>query len=284
MARSNPNADVASQPKLNTTCRSLFETGTEEPELEPNLLYIVNTLLALKKTRDVTAWLASNEHNAGKLIMFVNVVCNKYDKLATENNNFVKNNKKLLASETPKNGVIQFLKNQHKRLQADNNTLRKMQEHNAGPTTSLEAAANPRVDQVVNNGIQHQSSLGPSDNATTSTASKRRFKLDNLNRFTGERDSIPIEQWLTQMEGKITEDEELIDTPRRRIVYVLNCLDGRAFKHVEPRARKNASKPWKNLDKMFAHLERVFGDSNRLKNAENKNQNLRQGNKNFNTF
>ena len=142
----------------------------------------------------------------------------------------------------------------------------------------------PRVSQMANEQRQHESSPGLSDNATTSTASKRRFKLDNPDRFTGEKDSVPIEQWLTQMEGKITEDEELIDTPTRRIVYVLNRLDGRAFKHVEPRTRKNVSRPWKDSDKMLAHLECVFGDSNCLENAENKYQTLRQGNKDFNTF
>ena len=82
----------------------------------------------------------------------------------------------------------------------------------------------------------------------------------------------------------MTEDEELIDTTKRRIVYVLNCLDGRAFKHVKPRARKNASKPWKDLDEMLTHLERVFGDANCLENAESEYQNLRQGNQDFNSF
>ena len=103
-------------------------------------------------------------------------------------------------------------------------------------------ATNSCVSQLSNDQRQHESSPGPLDN-TTSTTSKQRFKLDNPNRFTGDKNSIPIEQWLTQMEGKMTEDKELMDTPKRRIVYVLNRLDGRAFKHVEPCAKKNASKP-----------------------------------------
>ena len=300
MARSNPNMNAASQPKPNTTRRSFFEAGTEseEPEMELNLFAIVGAFLALKEPGDLVAWLTSEEHNAGKLIMFVNAVCDKYNELVTENNAFAKNNAELLASEARKDGVIQYLQDQNAGLRAENNTLHKMQHteqatltqhteqatatQHTGRASSL--ATDLRVSQATNKQRQHKSSPGPSDNAITSTASKRHFKLDNPNRFTGEKNSIPIEQWLTQMEGKMTEDEELMDTPRRHIVYVLNRLDGRAFKHMEPRARKNASKPWKDSNKMLAHLERVFGDSNRLENAENEYQNLRQGNRDFNSF
>ena len=107
MARSNPNTNAAGQSNT-TTRRSFLGTGSEKPEanMEPNLFYIVGAFLAIKEPEDVTAWLASDEHDAGKLIMFVNAVCKEYDKLATENNNLVKINKELSASKTQKNGVI----------------------------------------------------------------------------------------------------------------------------------------------------------------------------------
>ena len=90
MARSNPNTSAASQPKLNTTRCSFLGTGSEEPEdIETNPFYVVGALLEMKEPGDVTAWLASDEHNAGNLIMFVNAVCDEYDKLAAENNNLM---------------------------------------------------------------------------------------------------------------------------------------------------------------------------------------------------
>ena len=115
MARSHPNTDAASQPKPNTTRRSFFEAGieSEEPKMESNLFAIVGALLALKEPRGLGAWLASEEHNAGKLIMFVNAVCDEYNELVTENNTFAKNNAELLASETRKDGVIQYLQDQN---------------------------------------------------------------------------------------------------------------------------------------------------------------------------
>ena len=68
------------------------------------------------------------------------------------------------------------------------------------------------------------------------------------------------------------------------MVYVLNCVSGTTFGHLEPCARINATKPWKDLDKMLAYFERVFGDSNRRANAETKFRDLQQDRKDFNTF
>ena len=86
------------------------------------------------------------------------------------------------------------------------------------------------------------------------------------------------------MYGKMTADKDLMDTPKRRMVYVMNRVGGTAFSHLEPHAQRNATRPWKDSEKMLTYLEQVFGDLNRLKNAENKYLTLRQGNKDFNTF
>ena len=58
--------------------------------------------------------------------------------------------------------------------------------------------------------------------------------------------------------------------PWRRIVYVMNRVDGTAFGYPEPRTRgrEYGPRPWKDSDKMLAYLERVFGDPNRRQNAE----------------
>ena len=72
------------------------------------------------------------------------------------------------------------------------------------------------------------------------------------------------------MKGKMRVDENLMDTPWRRMAYVMSRVGGTAFGHLEPRTRENRSRPWKDSNKMLAYLERVFGDSNRRRNAEYK--------------
>ena len=86
------------------------------------------------------------------------------------------------------------------------------------------------------------------------------------------------------MRGKMAADDDLYDTPARRMVYVMSRVGEEAFGHLEPRARVNAPRPWKDSDEMLAYLERVFGDPNRRANAETQFRALRQGNKDFNTF
>ena len=79
-------------------------------------------------------------------------------------------------------------------------------------------------------------------------------------------------------------DEKLIDILKKRIAYVMNRVGSTTFKHVETRAKKNATKLWKNSNKMLVYFERVFGNPNRRQNAETEFQALRQDSKNFNTF
>ena len=102
---------------------------------------------------------------------------------------------------------------------------------------------------------------------------KRRFKLQDPPIFTGRRDGMPVVEWLVKMKGKMTVDKDLMDTPWRRMMYVMSRVGGTAFGHLEPcdqeqHAQKNRPRPWKDSDKMLSYLEQVFGDSNRRRNAE----------------
>ena len=103
-----------------------------------------------------------------------------------------------------------------------------------------------------------------------SSGSKHRFKLQDPPIFAGGRNSVPFVEWLAKMRGKMKVDENLIDTPWRRMAYVMSRVGSTAFSHLEPRAQKNRTgpEPWKDSDKMLAYLERVFGDSNKRRNAE----------------
>ena len=54
------------------------------------------------------------------------------------------------------------------------------------------------------------------------------------------------------------------------MAYVISHISGTAFSHLELRAYKHGSKPWRKLDKMLIYLKWVFEDCNRRQNAEYK--------------
>ena len=125
---------------------------------------------------------------------------------------------------------------------------------------------------------------GNHENGSTFT-SKRRFKLQDPPVFTGGKDGMPVVEWLAKMKGKMMVDDDLMDTPWRRMAYVMSRVGGTAFGHLEPRARENGPRPWKDSNEMLAYLERVFGDSNRRRNAEYEFRYLYQSEgQDFNTF
>ena len=63
-----------------------------------------------------------------------------------------------------------------------------------------------------------------------------------------------------------------MDTLWRCIAYVMNCVGGTTFDHLEPQACEHRPRPWKDSDKILAYLERVFGDPNKRANAKYKFQ------------
>ena len=71
---------------------------------------------------------------------------------------------------------------------------------------------------------------------------KRRLKLQDPPIFTGGRNSLPVVEWLAKIKRKMGIDEDLMDTLWRRMAYVMNCVGGTAFGHLEPRAREHG--PW----------------------------------------
>ena len=290
MARINPNTNRTSR-------LSLLEAGetrapNEEEKEETNPLGVINTLLALRELKDLIGWLGSNtEENSTKLIKFIVAVRDEYDELVVDYNQLQnERNDELLASKdgdntqnkalAEKQGVIRYLQGQVADFTAENNTFRRLQE---------QAMVNPPIVGPPGNNetsgiMDHEPSPGPSTDSTNTSTKKRRLKLQDPDKFTNGKDGDPVEYWLAQMRSKMAADDDLYDTPARRMVYVMNRVGSEAFGHLEPRARVNASRPWKDSDEMLAYLERVFGDPNRRANAETQFCALRQGSKDFNTF
>ena len=80
----------------------------------------------------------------------------------------------------------------------------------------------------------------------------RHFKLQNPLVFTDDgKNDMPIEHWLIKMHAKINVNVDLMNMPMRCMVYIMNCVDDMTFSHLESRAQKNATKPWKDSDKML---------------------------------
>ena len=73
--------------------------------------------------------------------------------------------------------------------------------------------------------------------------SKHRFKFQDPPIFTSGKDGLLFVEWLAKMKKKIKVDEDLIDTPWRRMAYVMSRVGGIAFSHLEPRAQKNRTRP-----------------------------------------
>lgn len=79
-------------------------------------------------------------------------------------------------------------------------------------------------------------------------------------------------------------NDNIYDTSKYCIVYIMNHVGGMAFSHLKLCAQNNTAKPWKNFDKMFGYLELVFSDLNKQKNTENNFWALCQGEKYFYNF
>ena len=45
------------------------------------------------------------------------------------------------------------------------------------------------------------------------------------------------------MKGKMTVDDNLMDTPWHCMAYIMSCVGGTAFGHLEPRAQENGPRP-----------------------------------------
>ena len=258
-----------------------------EEEEETNPLGIINTLLALREPEELIGWLGSNtKENSTKLIKFIVAIRDEYDELVADYNQLSALNDRDNTQDkalAEKQGVIRYLQGQVADLTAENDTFRRLQEQSI--VNPPEVADPPIVSPHGDNGTSHTHGASPGPlTSSVNTSTKRRLKLADPPIFTDAKDDVPVEHWLAKIDGKMTADEDLLDTPKHRMVYVMNCVGGTAFSHLEPRARRNATKPWKDLEEMLTYLEQVFGDSNRLENAENEYQTLRQGGKDFNTF
>ena len=86
---------------------------------------------------------------------------------------------------------------------------------------------------------QHKPEASPGfSTGLTVGAQKRCFKLQNPLVFTDRKNDLLVEHWLVKMKGKMTANNDLYDSLARCMVYVMNCVSGLAFGHLEPRAQE----------------------------------------------
>ena len=123
----------------------------------------------------------------------------------------------------------------------------------------------------------------PSTQATDGTDKKKSMKLPDPPIFTDGKD-ISIDHWLTKMRSKLAANDDHMPTEVLKKAYVENRVGGEAMRHLEPRLRKGAIRPFTTAEEMFDQLERIYGDPNRKRTAMNNFRTLKQGSKDFNTF
>ena len=176
------------------------------------------------------------------MIKYIVAICDEYDELAIDYNNldakynkFAANCDNQLALKNQKKAVILYLKDHNRGLTAENETLCNLQ--NQGVIADLSIVNLFIVNLFVSHAgnKQHKPSLRLSV-TISATAKPCCLKLQDLFELINKKSDVFVEHWLAKIESKMTADQDLINTSRKRIVYVINYVGGKAFSHLKPRA------------------------------------------------
>ena len=90
--------------------------------------------------------------------------------------------------------------------------------------------------------------------------------------------------WLIQIQGKLEANADHYPTEALKITYITTRCGGLAASNIQPRLRRDATKPFRSADELLEALERTFGDPFRKRTARNEFRTLKQGNRDFNSF
>jgi len=90
--------------------------------------------------------------------------------------------------------------------------------------------------------------------------------------------------WLIQIQGKLDANADHYPTEALKISYITTRCGGLAASNIQPRLRRDATKPFRTVNEVLEVLERTFGDPFRKRTARNEFRNLKQGNRDFNSF
>lgn len=111
----------------------------------------------------------------------------------------------------------------------------------------------------------------------------RTIKLPDPPVFTDGKEPT-ITDWLSKMRNKLLANEDHYVTEALRKSYVETRVGGTASKHLAPRLRLHAAKPFETAEEMLELLETVFGDPHRRNTAMMEFRKLYQRSQDFNTF
>ena len=99
----------------------------------------------------------------------------------------------------------------------------------------------------------------------------------------GHATRFDINMWESKIVKKLTANTDHYLTKALRMVYIDNCVDEEAYKHLAARSKISAQKPFAMAEKMFEVLQKAYGDVNQKYTAMNKFQDLKMM-KDFNSF
>jgi len=118
---------------------------------------------------------------------------------------------------------------------------------------------------------------------TASQYEKRSTKLPDAPVLTDGKEP-QFTAWLIQIQGKLEANADHYPTEALKISYVATRCGGLAASNIQPRLRRDATKPFHTANEVLEVLERTFGDPFRKRTARNEFRNLKQGNRDFNSF
>lgn len=122
------------------------------------------------------------------------------------------------------------------------------------------------------------SSATPPSTTTTTRVSER---LPDPDKFDGDR--ADLRRFVSQIQEKMTANQDRYPTPQLRMSYVNNRLKGSPYALILPYIQGGVCQLPDYTD-VLDKLDHAYGDPNRARNARNQLYRLRQGNKEFSLF
>ena len=108
------------------------------------------------------------------------------------------------------------------------------------------------------------------DNSKQSKKTKLTKLPDPPMLTNGHATRFDIDVWKSKMVKKLNANADHYSTEALRIVYVNNCMDGKAYKHLAARSKIDARKPFATAEEMFEILQKAYNDVNQTHTTMNK--------------
>jgi hypothetical protein len=109
-------------------------------------------------------------------------------------------------------------------------------------------------------------------------------KIPDPPAFTGDKDSMGIEEWASKIRRKLKVNKAYYPDEETRIAHVYSLVEGSALPHLEPRLMDDAANPYTTAEQLLETLFQAFGDLNKKETTREEYRKLYQNDKPFPEF